>query len=424
MTVHVVRTGEDLWSISKQYNVSLSSIVHANGLSSTTSIIPDLALYIPDNTLPVRAYRIKAGDYPWILAQQFNSSLSLINTANPDIDLNHLQIGQVINIPSSIKLDMRTLGFLVPSAEATTLSIIESIASQLSYLAIVNYSFTNEGFAYMVTDDATLIAKCNQENITPLLMIRNFTNQGFSAELAGGVLGNSTYRGNLIASIVNLTTQRGYRGVSLDFEFIPPGNRQDFNVFLRELKDQLGELLLHVNVHAKTADLPTNRIVGAYDYAAIGSTADLVAVMTIDYGYPGGPPAPISPIEWVEKVIVYALSKLNPEKLLIAMALYGYDKVVNTNETQGLSVLAAQNQAILNRVSIQYDDSAKSPWYRYMSGITEHVVWFEDIRSYIEKYKLIDIYHLVGTTFWQISLPAPQNWAYVSQYASIVKNID
>ncbi|MDR4947292.1 LysM peptidoglycan-binding domain-containing protein [Neobacillus cucumis] len=421
MTVHVVRTSEDLWSISKLYNVSLHSIVSANGLSSTTALTPGLALYIPDNKTPVRVYRIKAGDYPWKLAQQFNSSLSLISAANPGIDLNHLHIGQVINIPSIIKLEMSILGFLVPSAEAATLSIINSLSGQLTYLAIVNYSFTVEGFAFMGTDDSAIIAKCKQVNITPLLMIRNFSNQGFSAELAGTVLGNSTYRENLISSIVHLTTQRGFGGVSLDFEFIPPQHRTDFNVFLKELKSRLGGRLLHVNVHAKTEDLPTNRIVGAYDYAAIGNTADLVAVMTIDYGYPGGPPEPISPIKWVEQVIIYALSKLNPEKLLIAMALYGYDKVVNTKETTGLSVLAAQNQAILNRVSIEYDDSAKSPWYRYSSGTSEHVVWFEDIRSYIEKYKLIDSYHLFGTTFWQISLPAPQNWAYLSKNIVVVK---
>ncbi|WP_223587580.1 glycosyl hydrolase family 18 protein [Neobacillus bataviensis] len=420
MSVHVVGTGENLWSISKLYNVSIRSIVSVNGLTST-ALVPGLALYIPDNTLPNRAYRIKTGDYPWKIAQQFNSSLSLISAANPGVDLNHLRVGQIISIPSTIHLEINTLGFLVPSAETTTLSILDSLSSQLTFLAVVNYSFTDKGFAFMETDDSVIIAKCNQVSITPLLMIRNFTAKGFSAELAGKVLGNSTYRQNLVASIVNLTITRGFSGVSLDLEFIPPANRKDFNLFLIELKKQLGELILQVNVHAKTADLPTNRIVGAYDYAAIGNTVDLMAVMTLDYGYPGGPPDPISPIRWVEQVINYALTKTDPGKMLIAMALYGYDKEVITKETKGFSVLDAQNQAILNRASIQFDDSAKSPWYRYWSGTKEHVVWFEDIRSYIEKYTLIDVYQLVGTTFWQISLPAPQNWAYVSNNINVVK---
>src|SRR5206468_245169 len=104
-----------------------------------------------------------------------------------------------------------------------------------------------------------------------------------------------------------------------------------------------------------------NRIVGAYQYASIGKAADLVAVMTMDYGYPGGPPEPISPYGWVEQVIQYAITQIAPQKLQIAMPLYGYDKEVATNTTKSLSVLAAQNQAISKKVTIQFDNAARSP---------------------------------------------------------------
>ena len=84
--------------------------------------------------------------------------------------------------------------------------------------------------------------------------------------------------------------------------------------------------------------------------------------------------------------------------------------MVGTNITKALSVQGAQNQAISNGSNIEYDQMAQAPWYRYWSGRDEHIVWFEDIRSYIEKYKLIDLYQIAGTAFWQVSLPAPQNW--------------
>jgi spore germination protein len=420
MTVHVVGTGENLWSISQRYNVSLHTILSVNGLPSPTALVPGLALYLPDNSLPTRAYQIKAGDSLWEIAQRFNSNLSLIGTANPGMNLNQLHIGQIINIPSPVKLAVRTIGFFVPSGP--NLSLLDSLSNQLSYVAVVNYAFTNEGYAFSQIDDTAIVTKCRQLNMTPLLMIRNYIASGFSAELAGGVLGNPAYRQNLVASIVNLTISRGFGGVSLDLEFIPPARRDDFTMFLQELKKQLGDLLLNVNVHAKAADLPTNRIVGAYDYGAIGTVTDLMSVMTIDYGYPGGPPDPISPYGWVEQVIKYALTQVSPKKLLMALPLYAYDKVVTTHATQGLSVLSAQNKAISVGESVQFDETAKSPWFRYWSGNEEHVVWFEDIRSYLEKYKLLDIYGLAGTTFWQISLPAPQNWAYLNRNLTIIKS--
>ncbi len=423
MAVHVVTAGENLWTISTKYGVSIQTIVELNGLPSANTIAPGLALYLPDNLPPLRSYRIKAGDHIWNLAQQFNIAPSAILAANPGINPNQLMIGQTIHVPSLIKLEMATLGFLVPSSEVANLATLNSLAGQLTYVAVVAYSFTEEGYAFNQVEDAALVARSNQLNIVPLLMIRNLAETDFSAELAGRVLENPTYRGNLVASIVNLTTERGFGGVSIDFEFIPPARRNDFILFLTALKNALGQLLLHVNVHAKTADIPTNRIIGAYDYAGISNVADLVAVMTMDYGYPGGPPDPIAPITWLEQVIQYSLTQINPRKLQIAIALYGYDKVVGTNKTRALSITAAQNQAIALGGPIEFDNTEKSPWYQYWHGAEEHVVWFEDIRSLIEKYKLIDIYQIVGTTFWQISLPAPQNWAYLSRNINVVKRI-
>lgn len=423
MAVHIVAAGENLWAISTKYGVSTQTIVELNGLPSANKLTPGLALYLPDTLPPLHFYRIKAGDHIWNLAQQFNINPAAILAANPGLDPKRLMIGQTINVPSPMKSDLATLGFLVPSSEAANLATLNSLARQLTYLAVVAYSFTEEGYAFNMVEDAALVARSNQLKVVPLMMIRNLAGTDFSAELAGRVLENPTYRANLVASIVNLARQRGFGGVSIDFEFIPPARRNDFILFLTALKNSLGDLILQVNVHAKTADIPTNRIIGAYDYAGISNVVDLVAVMTMDYGYPGGPPVPIAPITWVEQVIQYSLTQINPRKLQIALALYGYDKVVGTNKTRALSVNAAQNQAIAVGGPIEFDNIAKSPWYRYWPGGKEHIVWFEDIRSYIEKYKLMNIYQLAGTTFWQISLPAPQNWAFLSKNFNVVKRM-
>ena len=126
----------------------------------------------------------------------------------------------------------------------------------------------------------------------------------------------------------------------------PRKRRNDFTLFLTDLKSEIRELILQVNVHAKSEDLPTNRIVGGYDYRAIGNAVDFVAVMTIDYGYPTGPPDPIAPIWWVEEVLRYAITQINPRKLQISIALYGYDKVVIRMSQELYLSKDAQNQAI------------------------------------------------------------------------------
>jgi spore germination protein len=422
MTIHVVKRSESLWAISKKYGVSIASINQVNGLPSTNKIVPGLALYIPENKLSLRSYLVKAGDFLWEIAQRFDTSVSSILIENPNVDPNALYRGQRLNIPSPNRLRIASLGFIVPGSIETSLENLDRIAEQLTYLAVVAYSLTDEGYAYAILNDTDIITRSWQRNVIPLLMIRNFKNGEFSPELIGSVLENPTYRNHLIDSLVQIARQRGYGGVSIDFEFIPPGRRNDFILFLKNLKTKLEDLILQVNIHAKSEDLPKNRIVGGYDYRAIGNAADLVAVMTIDYGYPTGPPDPIAPIWWIEQVLRYATTQINPRKLQISIALYGYDKVVGTNVTRALSVQGSQNQAISTGSIIKYNQIAQAPWYQYWKGTEEHIVWFEDIRSYIEKYNLIDLYQIAGTTFWQINLPAPQNWAYVEGNIEVLKD--
>lgn len=416
MAVHVVKAGENLWSIARTYGVTIQNIVNVNGLPSANQIVPGLALYIPDLQPITRFYKIKSGDTLWKLSIQFSTTVNSIMEANPGLDPNRMYIGQNINIPSPIKPPMATLGFMLPSSLPSFLVWFNALAPKLTFLAIVNYSFTNEGYAYAGIDDSAFVTRCKELNVIPMLVLQNTTREGFSKELAGTVLGNPAYRRNLIASLVNLANQRGFGGISIDLEFVPPPQRENFNLFLRDLKAAMGTLILHVNVHAKTEDIPTNPIIGAYDYKAIGEIADVVAVMTIDYGYPGGPPDPITPLWWLALVIRYSISLIPANKLQIALALYGHDKVVGTTQYKALSVLDAQNLAISTGSAIQYDPAAKSPWFRYWKGTEEHIVWFEDIRSYIEKYRQIDLYQLFGTTYWQMSLPAPQNWAYLDKF--------
>lgn len=421
MTIHVVAAGDTLWRISQSYGVSIQTIMTVNGLLPENVIVPGLALYIPTNGVTYRYYSIIAGDTLWGISRRFNTSVTAIITANPGIHPNFLTIGQRITIPSPIKMSMETLGFAVPYSAPALLPKIRQLANQLTYLAVVSYSLTEQGWAYVLLEDTQVIAESKRIGIRPLLMIRNYQNEQFNPELIGRVLENPTYRSNLIRSLMAFVRQKGYEGVSLDFEFVPPPRRNDFTIFLRELKRALGNLILHVNVHAKTEDAPTNRIIGAYDYRAIGEAADIVAIMTIDYGYPTGPPDPVSPLWWTEQVVQYAIGLIPTNKIQISIPLYAYDWRTIDNKTTSLSVLAAQNFALQHKVSIQFDPIAAVPWYEYWIGAEQHIVWFGDIRSVTEKYKLIDYNKLRGSTYWHIGLDFPQNWAYIEDTIRIIK---
>ena len=52
---------------------------------------------------------------------------------------------------------------------------------------------------------------------------------------------------------------------------------------------------------------------------------DFVILMTYEWGWSGGPPMAVAPINSVRAVINYAVSVIPAKKIMMGMPLYGYD---------------------------------------------------------------------------------------------------
>jgi spore germination protein len=92
---------------------------------------------------------------------------------------------------------------------------------------------------------------------------------------------------------------------------------------------------------------------------------------------------------------------------------YGYDWILpDTPQTtaKAISSIDATQLAIRKQVPIQYSEQFQAPFFYYVdeSG-NRHAVWFEDPRSFSEKFKLIRQYRLRGAGGWQMSLGMPQD---------------
>lgn len=420
MAIHTVMLGDNLWGISIAYGVPIATLKAVNGLVSDR-LVPGLNLYVPDQALPERYYQVKPGDTYWKLSQQFQTTIQDMMTANPTVDPNALPIGLRIRIPTAQKYSMQTLVFFDALSGASYLETLNDLADSITYLAIFTYSFNSEG-ALLTIDDDLILQRTKALNIKPLLVISNYDVQMFSSALADAVLKDETRRRTLVQNLVKKVKEKGYAGVSIDFEFVPPERRNDFTAFLKELKQGLGNLILQLNAHAKSSDLPTNRLVGFLDYKATGAVVDIVSIMTIDYGYSIGPPDPIAPVWWIEQVLMYATSQIDRRKIMMAMSLYGYDWTLpKLVDAEMISSQNAQNRALSGWIPIQYNPTAQAPYYSYNLMNKEHVVWFEDIKSMTAKYKQLEAYNLLGSTYWRLRFLFPQNWAYVKKNIRVVK---
>ena len=99
-----VTKGDTLWSISKQYNISLNLILTLNNIKDKDSLSIGQIIQIPqDNPLTAdyNIHTVKKGETLWSIAQEYNLSVDLILANNNFANSELISIGQQIEIPSS-----------------------------------------------------------------------------------------------------------------------------------------------------------------------------------------------------------------------------------------------------------------------------------------------------------------------------------
>ncbi len=214
------------------------------------------------------------------------------------------------------------------------------------------------------------------------------------------LLADPQNRQRLVENLAAQVTQNAYDGVNIDFEFLGKDDRDNFTLFLRELKNRLGaNKELSVAVFACTK--PESWLAG-YDYAAIGEIADRVVIMAYDYSYKGSAPGPVAPLWWVEGVVNYTQTIIPAEKLLLGFPTYGYDWG-NGLTTTTVTAPNLQNLKSKYTLSEYFDNASMSPYYRYVdnNGVA-HQIWLENETSLNAKLDIALNNQLAGVSFWRI----------------------
>ena len=98
--IYTVKSGDSLWKIANEYEVTVSEIIELNNLGTTLLQIGQ-QLKIPTKTISEPLYYIvKSGDSLWKIANQYNVTVNDLMNAN-NLTSTTLQIGQQLIIPST-----------------------------------------------------------------------------------------------------------------------------------------------------------------------------------------------------------------------------------------------------------------------------------------------------------------------------------
>lgn len=427
MFIHVIRRGDTLNSISKDYNVPISKIIHDNALVDANQLLIGQSLIIKPNNF---MYTVRAGDSIYEIATRYKVSVQDILNANPQItNPDVLNIGQEIRIvyDNPKKVSMEINGFTYPTI---SIEVLRQTLPYLTYLSIFSYTINEDGSLDNI-DDARLIREAYRFSVVPLMTVSNIgseTTGEFSTELIHNLLNNENTRKNLIESILQIMREKDYLGVVFDFEFLKPEDKTLYNQFLMEAKDRYDGFgyVIMTAIAPKTSAEQKGLLYEAHDYPRHGELMDRVIIMTYEWGYLYGPAMPVAPIDEVEKVIQYATSAIPSQKILMGFPNYGYDFYVPFVEGTAARLIT-NNEAIELGIdvntAITFDVNAQSPYFTYFSNRQQHEVHFEDPRSIIAKISLAIEYQLKGLSYWTINEFFIQNWLLVDYYIDIIKII-
>ncbi len=415
MQIHVVKSGDTLFSIANTYSTSIFSISEANELQ-TPNLVVGQALVIP---IIGQYYFVQPGDTLFTIGRQFNISPEELARIN-NIQINMvLPVGFRLYIPPRPKTSITSFGYIEPLGD-TVSPVLENAAEKntplLTYLAPFSYRVNRDGsLTPPPLDRFREIAENNNTYLS--FVVTNLEEGAFSSELVHIILTVQAVQNRLIDEIINTATAGGFRDVHFDFEFIPQDDREAYNEFLRKVKPRLDQagLLLSTALAPKTSATQQGLLYEAHDYAAHGEIVDFVVLMTYEWGYSAGPPLAVSPINEVERVLTYALTEIPANKILMGQNLYGYDWTLPFVQGESFARAISPQQAIRiareNNAAIQYDERAQAPFFNYYDNQgREHIVWFEDARSIQAKFDLIKRLGLLGIAYWKLGLAFPQNW--------------
>jgi LysM repeat protein len=102
---YVIRQGDTLYAISRRSNVSVNDLIAANPGINPNALVIGQVICIPAATSTICPtgsvpYTIKAGDTMYNIAVKHRIDPYAVLKANPTVDPNSLQIGQVICLPT------------------------------------------------------------------------------------------------------------------------------------------------------------------------------------------------------------------------------------------------------------------------------------------------------------------------------------
>jgi cellulose synthase/poly-beta-1,6-N-acetylglucosamine synthase-like glycosyltransferase/spore germination protein YaaH/peptidoglycan/xylan/chitin deacetylase (PgdA/CDA1 family) len=265
------------------------------------------------------------------------------------------------------------------------------------------FDVVQNNHARSVDDRVMPLLKTEDPAMEVFPMVNNFD----GAEWVGGItdfLNNPEARSAFRQQVGTFLASDRFRGLMVDFEAFPSVGQPGYVALLNELSSDLHAhgMKLYVSVPAHNPE---------FNYAGIAAAADGVVIMNYDEHYPGAPGGPVASQDWFVDNLKFALKSIPREKIICAIANYGYDWVLKPKKgnlppdakDHSVSVQEAWLEARDSDVDVSFDDDAMNPHFSYLDERSlQHDVWFLDAVTALNHMRAAQVLGIQTFALWKL----------------------
>lgn len=369
----------------------------------------------------------------WLLFTAIFNSIFAISTIPGITPVQPIQTEQAViphradtvYLPLILKPKLKALVLGYYTGEQKSYDAVQAFSGYLSIVSADIYTVQLDG-SIVGEDNLGVVAYDRSQGIQTYACVNNYNSDpavnDFDPALAHAAI--VTHKAAVISRLVTLAKNGNYDGVNIDFENLAyspniADDRAAFSLFIHDLAARLhaNGLTLAISVPGKTTDSAGDTWSYPFDLAALGQDADYLQLMTYDQHGPWSEPGPVSAADWVENVLRYSVSQVNPSRLLIGLPAYGYDWDLTASDPAN-DVYSATSfpwtdiPTLLAKpgAAAHWDAGAQSPSVTYTQAGHQHEAWYENAASLRAKTKLVTQYHLAGLSMWSLGQEDRSFW--------------
>ncbi len=247
---------------------------------------------------------------------------------------------------------------------------------------------------------------------TAIAMISNFSVDHFDGNAIHKLLQDKDLQNRFIANLITKLKFYKFQGVNIDFEEIKENSDIPLAAFQRNLYEQLhaANMIVSQDISPDNED---------YNLKVLEKYNDYIFIMAYDQHSENSNAGDISHQAWVEEQLDKICGQISSDKVMLALACYGYDW---PDQDVGKTITYQQAIANANRYKgkISYDTKSANLSYNYKDESSiRHEVFFNDAATNFNLIRKADDWGIAGIAIWRMGAEDPRLWTFISKNLSI-----